>query len=560
MKGSKNKSVLSIFGLLAAILAINFASSYVFKRFDLTHDQRYTLSETTLNILSEVKEPIEIEVYLEGNFPLEFRKLQTETKQILEEFSAYNNNIVFKFVNPIAVEATSMKVMEEMYAKGYKPINVMVNDKGKQSQEVVFPWAQAKFKEKTSRIPLLKNAMGLTTEEKVNTSVQHLEYAITEAIYQVTTEKSKKIAIIKGIGEMNDIYMADFLMALRESYFIAQFTLDSVAINPEKTLQDLKQYDLAIIAKPSKGFSEDKIQVLDQFILNGGKTLWMLDQVQADMDSLSKTGGMLAYPKESSLGEMLFKYGVRVNPVLVKDELGTPIKLAAGQQGSETVYEEFNWKFAPFALSSTNHPIVKNIEGVKFDFANSIDTLKNNIQKTILLQSSQYSKTIGVPAEISLNMVTEESNPEEYKGKGNFPLAVLLEGKFTSVFNNRILPFQDKTYKKIGVENKMIVISDGDVVKNQLDQNFQPIELGYDKWTNNLFGNKEFLLNSVNYLLDDNGLINIRTKDVKLALLNKEAVFKDYNKIRTLIVGLPIVLLIIFGFVFTYLRKRKYTK
>lgn len=560
MKGSKNKSVLSIFRLLAAILAINFASSYVFKRFDLTHDQRYTLSETTLNILSEVKEPIEIEVYLEGDFPLEFRKLQTETKQILEEFSAYNNNIVFKFVNPIAVEATSMKVMEEMYAKGYKPINVMVNDKGKQSQEVVFPWAQAKFKEKTSRIPLLKNAMGLTTEEKVNTSVQHLEYAITEAIYQVTTEKSKKIAIIKGIGEMNDIYMADFLMALRESYFIAQFTLDSVAINPEKTLQDLKQYDLAIIAKPSKGFSEDKIQVLDQFILNGGKTLWMLDQVQADMDSLSKTGGMLAYPKESSLGEMLFKYGVRVNPVLVKDELGTPIKLAAGQQGSETVYEEFNWKFAPFALSSTNHPIVKNIEGVKFDFANSIDTLKNNIQKTILLQSSQYSKTIGVPAEISLNMVTEESNPEEYKGKGNFPLAVLLEGKFTSVFNNRILPFQDKTYKKIGVENKMIVISDGDVVKNQLDQNFQPMELGYDKWTNNLFGNKEFLLNSVNYLLDDNGLINIRTKDVKLALLNKEAVFKDYNKIRTLIVGLPIVLLIIFGFVFTYLRKRKYTK
>ena len=560
MTGKVKKSVLSLFGTLVALLALNFASSFVFSRFDLTHDNRYTLSEPSLKIISEIQEPIEVEVYLEGNFPLEFRRLQTETKQILEEFSAYNDNIVYKFVNPIASEENSVQVIEQMYKEGYKPISVTVNDKGKQSQEVVFPWAKVTFQGRTARIPLLKNAMGASTEDKVNTSVQHLEYTFVDAFNKVLHEKSKKIAIIKGIGEVNDIYMADFLMSLRDSYYIAPFTLDSVSMDPKKALAQLKEYDLAIIAKPSKPFSEDKIQVLDQYVMNGGKSLWMLDQVQAEMDSLSMNGSMLAYPKDQSLGELLFKYGVRLNPNLVKDEMGTPIKLATGQQGSETVYEEFTWKFAPFAMSSSNHPIVKNIDGVKFDFANSIDTLKNDINKTVLLQSSPYSKTVCVPSEVSLNVIAEEVTPEMYKDQGNIPLAVLLEGNFTSVFNNRILPFEDSTFKNKGVENKMVVIADGDIARNQLDQNYEPMELGYDKWTNNLYGNKEFLMNSVNYLLDDTGLINIRTKDVKLPLLNKEEVYKNYDKIRTLIVGLPIVLLIIFGFVFTYLRKKKYTK
>ena len=560
MTGKVKKSVLSLFGTLVALLALNFASSFVFSRFDLTHDNRYTLSEPSLNIISEIQEPIEVEVYLEGNFPLEFRRLQTETKQILEEFSAYNDNIVYKFVNPIASEENSVQVIEQMYKEGYKPISVTVNDKGKQSQEVVFPWAKVTFQGRTARIPLLKNAMGASTEDKVNTSVQHLEYTFVDAFNKVLHEKSKKIAIIKGIGEVNDIYMADFLMSLRDSYYIAPFTLDSVSMDPKKALAQLKEYDLAIIAKPSKPFSEDKILVLDQYVMNGGKSLWMLDQVQAEMDSLSMNGSMLAYPKDQSLGELLFKYGVRLNPNLVKDEMGTPIKLATGQQGSETVYEEFTWKFAPFAMSSSNHPIVKNIDGVKFDFANSIDTLKNDINKTVLLQSSPYSKTVGVPSEVSLNVIAEEVTPEMYKDQGNIPLAVLLEGNFTSVFNNRILPFEDSTFKNKGIENKMVVIADGDIARNQLDQNYEPMELGYDKWTNNLYGNKEFLMNSVNYLLDDTGLINIRTKDVKLPLLNKEEVYKNYDKIRTLIVGLPIVLLIIFGFVFTYLRKKKYTK
>lgn len=557
----KQKSIQSFLGIAAVLIVLNIVGGYVFHRFDLTSDKRYTLSEATKNVLGNVTEPVFIDVYLEGNFPAELRKLQTESKQLLEEFNAYNSNVNFIFVDPLSAENEAGKMAENLFANGMKPINISVNDKGKQSQEMVFPWAVATKGEKRAKIQLLKNAMTATTEDKIASSVQHLEYAITEAIHKVNTEKSKKIAIIKGIGEPDDVYIADFLRTLKDSYFIAPFTLDSVATNPQKTLKDLQAYDLAIITKPTKEFSENQIQVLDQFVMNGGKSIWMLDQVQADMDSLyNSTSEMLVYPKDQSLGEMLFKYGVRVNPDLVKDEMGSPIKLAVGQQGSETVYETFNWKFAPYVVGSSAHPIVNNIDVVKFDFANSIDTLKNNIKKTVLLSSSPYSVKIGTPSIVSLSKTIQEKiDPKNIKTQ-SFPLAILLEGNFTSVFKNRIVPFKTDNYLTEGKPTKMIVISDGDIVKNQLDQDSQPMELGYDKWTNTLYGNKEFLVNAVNYLLDDNGLINLRTKQVKLALLDKEKVYTDYNYIQIIIVVLPLAVLAVFGFVFTFLRKKKYTK
>ncbi len=350
------------------------------------------------------------------------------------------------------------------------------------------------------------------------------------------------------------------LLSLRDSYYIAPFTLDSVAVNPIKTLKDLQEYDLAIVNKPTQKITDDKIQVLDQFVMNGGKTLWMVEEVQAEMDSLHTRGEMLAYPKETGLGELFFRYGIRINPVLIKDEQSTPIKLAVGRQGSETFYDEFIWKYAPFANSLSQHPIVKNIEGVKFDFANSIDTLKNSVKKTILLQSSPYSMTIGTPSPVSLSAVNEEVVLEKYQGKGNIPLAVLLEGNFRSVFKNRILPFKQSNYKSESVANKMIVVADGDVAKNQIDENGLPMETGYDKWTNNLYGNKEFVLNSINYLLDDSGLIQIRTKDVKLPLLNKQLVYTDYFKIQLCMIGIPLLILLIFGILFYYIRKKMYLK
>ncbi|MBS7320114.1 MAG: Gldg family protein, partial [Myroides sp.] len=290
----KQKSLQSFLGIAIALIVINIASNFVFHRFDLTADKRYTLSETTKTILNDISEPLFIEVFLEGNFPAELRKLQTETKQLLEEFQAENKNIHFVFVDPLADENAAVQMAEQLFANGMKPINITVNDKGKQSQEMIFPWAVATQGDNNSKIQLLKNAMAASTEDKVASSVQHLEYAITEAIYKVSSEKSKKIAIIKGIGEPDDIYIADFLRTVKDSYFIAPFTLHSVAMNPEKTLNDLKGYDLAVITKPTQPFTDEQIQVLDQFVMNGGKSIWLLDQVHAEMDSLyNKSGEML---------------------------------------------------------------------------------------------------------------------------------------------------------------------------------------------------------------------------------------------------------------------------
>jgi gliding-associated putative ABC transporter substrate-binding component GldG len=560
MAANKSQALKQLGIVFLAIIVINLISNFFFKRFDLTQDKRYTLSETTLNIIESVDSPLYIEVYLEGNFPPEFKRLQNETKQLLEEFTAYNSNIIFNFKNPIEKEETRVEKMKEFYAKGMQPLSITVEDKGKQSQEVVFPWAQATYGDKFTKIALLKNLMGASTEQKVISSVQHLEFGFAEAINKISKEKQKKIAVIKGNGEVLEPFMANFLKTVKESYYIGPFTLDSVAKQPTQTLEALKKYDLAVIAKPTEAFTEEEKQVLDQYIMNGGKTLWLVDVISADMDSLyNETGTILAAQRELNLTDMFFKYGIRMNPLLIKDEYATPIKLATGNQGSETQMQEYTWKFAPFIYPTSTNPIVKNMEGIKFEFASPIEILKNDIKKTVLLSSSEYSKTIGTPSPISLDMVTEETTPEEYEGKGLLPVAVLMEGKFKSAYQNRILPFKDNLFQAIGKENKMIVISDGDVVKNQMDKGV-PLELGFDKWTNQLYGNKEFLMNCVNYLLDDNGLINIRSKDVDLPLLNKEEVYKNYTAAQLITVGLPIVILAIFGFLFTFLRKIKYSR
>lgn len=561
MKDAKKHALQQLGILIVGLLALNIFGNYFFKRFDLTADKRYTLSETSLNLIKQVDSPLYIDVYLEGQFPGEFKRLQSETRQTLEEFKAYNSNIIFQFVNPLEKEEEREANMKMLYQRGLTPISITVDDKGKQSQEVVFPWAVATYNGKVTKVQLLKNMMGASTEEKVISSVQHLEYAFADAFNKITKEKQKKIAVIKGIGELHDLQIADFLKSVRESYYIGPFTMDSVKVNPTGSLEALKKYDLAIIAKPSKRFTEEEKEVLDQFIINGGKTLWLVDNVQAEMDSLyNETGSILAYPKDLNLADMFFKYGVRINPSLVKDEQAIPIKLATGEPGSQTQYEQYFWKYSPFIYPQSQHPIVKNIEGVKFEFANPIELLKNEVKKTVLMESSQYSKTIGTPTEVNLEMVTEETGPKDYPGGGRLPVSVLLEGNFHSMYENRVLPFKDATYKPVGKTNKMIIIADGDVVKNQLDQAYQPLELGYDKWTNNLFGNKEFMLNCVNYLLDDNGLINIRSKEVDLPLLDKEKVHENYTFTQILTVGLPIVVLALFGFLFTFLRKRKYAR
>jgi len=562
MTDNRKNNIRTLVITVIVLIVINALGQFYFGRFDLTSDKRYTLSTVSLDILENVKEPLYVDVFLEGQFPGEFKRLQTETRQLLEEFKAYNTDVVFQFVNPLEDDTQRDSIMASFLDRGLTPISVTLDDKGKQSQEVVFPWAIATYKNKSVKIPLLKNMMGASTQDKVVSSVQHLEYAFANAFNTVTNEKSKKVAVIQGNGELHDLQMADFIKQVREQYYIGPFTLDSVASNPNKSLEYLKKYDLAVIAKPKEAFTDAEKQVLDQFIINGGKTLWLVEQVAIEMDSLyNEDGSNLAFPNKLNLDDMFFKYGFRINSTLVKDVvMATPISLATGEKGSATQYTQFPWFYSPFVYppEKTKHPITSNIDGLKFEFANGIDTLNNGIKKTVLLQSSPYSKAIGTPVEVNLNMVSERPEQAEYTNKGNIPLAILLEGKFNSVYQNRVLPFQDNTFKPTGATTKMIVISDGDVIKNQLDKNYQPLELGYDKWTNKLYGNKEFLMNCVNYLLDDTGLINIRNKEVSLPLLDKEKVVENYTSSQVITLVVPLGILLIFGLLFTFLRKRKY--
>ncbi|WP_304141318.1 gliding motility-associated ABC transporter substrate-binding protein GldG [Mesoflavibacter zeaxanthinifaciens] len=554
-----NKSLKHIIIVIVAIIAVNFISHKVYKRFDLTTDQRYTLNEATLDIIKKAETPIIIDVFLEGeDFPSEFRRLQSETKQLLEEFRAYNDNISFKFINPTEDEDTRDQAIKQLNARGLTPMQLNVQENGKQSQEVIFPWALASYDEVTVKIPLVKNKIGETQQQLVTNSVQHLEYAFADGISKLVNPKRRKIAVLKGNNEMDNLNIADYVKTLRDYYFIAPFTLDSVNNNPEKTLKSLQDFDLIIAAKPTEAFTEEEKFVLDQYTMNGGKSLWLIDQVAMDKDSLyNDFGKNVALARDLNLTDFFFKYGVRINPVLVSSMYSAPIVLLSGE-GSNTRAERFPWTYSPLAQGISTHPVVNNLNYVKFDFASPIDTLKNKTHKTILLQSAPLSKLEGTPREISLDEVNNQQDPASFN-KGSQNLAVLLEGKFTSVYNNRVKPFDLKDLKNESVPTKMIVISDGDVVKNELDRN-GPKELGYDSKLNQFFGNKEFLVNAANYLLDDNGLINIRSKEIAVAFLNSEKITEEKTKWQLLNILLPLVLLGIFGFSFNYFRKKKYAK
>lgn len=544
------------------ILITNVLCSFFNFRLDLTKDKKYTLSPTTIKIINDVKQDIAIEVYLEGNFPKEIKRLQIETKQFLEDIKRENSKINFKFINPLSKNFENESLHDNFQQSGINPFYISVFDKGKESQEMIFPWATVmninNKAPKYVNISLFKDKNGLTSEEKIIESIQNLEFAFANAIKTANKEKQRKIAILKGNAQPNDILNASFLTSTREKYFIAPFTLDSVSKQPVKTLESLKKFDMAILIKPKEKFTDEEKQVLDQYIINGGKTLWMVDQVQVEMDSImANNGSTLAYPIDLNLNDMFFKYGIRINSDIVKDLDCAPVVLATGNMGNNPQYQQFPWFFSPLIKPNSSTLIGKNVDFTKIDFGNSIDILKNDTKKTILLQSSILSKALGTPAEIALDIVTER-DVKQYQNKGNIPLAVLVEGNFNSVFKNRVLPFEYSNFKPDGKNNKMIVIADGDFSKNMLDKTGTPLETGFDKWTNKMYGNKEFLTNCMDYLMGETDLMKIKSKTILISILDKEKVYANHLYIQITNILLPILFVIIFGFTFIYYKKRKY--
>ncbi len=546
---NKKSNISKIGILIIGLFLLNFISNKFYQRFDLTEDQRYTLSEPAKNIIEELDSPVVISVYLEGEFPTEFKRLQIETQQLLEELQSENNKIKFRFINPLGNE-------EELINEGLEPSQLSVQQNGVVSEIVIFPWATIKKGNKSERVSLLKDTNAQTQEAQLENAIQNLEYAFVDAIHKINADKNKSIAVLNGNNELDDIYLYDFLQTLGQYYHLAKFTLDSVATNPISTLENLTDFDLVVIAKPTEQFTENEKYTLDQYFINGGKTLWLVDKVHAELDSLMDTGESLAYPRDLNLTDLLFNYGVRINSDLVLDLYSSKIPLASGNIGGQTQYDQFLWPYYPVAQSANNHPINKHIDPVSFKFTSSIDLLKNDIKKTVLLQSSPFSKTVATPIIVDLKSIREKTNPSEYNNS-NHPLAVLLEGNFKSAYADRIKPYKTELSKNESEANKMILIADGDIIANQISRG-QPTALGVDKWTGQRFGNKEFLMNCVNYLLDDEGLLQIRNKTIDLKILNREKAFNERTYYQFLNLVFPLVLLLLFGGVFNYIRKKKY--
>ncbi len=546
---SKNNPYSKVLIVLIILIAVNIVGSYMYKRFDLTHDKRYTLSAETIRLVEQIEKPLQIKVYLQGSFPAEFKRLQLETKQLLQELNEINDLVKFRFIDPLSSS-------KDLIKKGLQPSRLTVQEDGKVSEAVIFPWALISYGDKEAYVPLLVNAIAPSQEQQLQNSIENLEYEFANAIHKISEAKSKKIAVLKGNGQPDDIYLYSFLKSLGEYYKLAEFTLDSVEINPHKTLSELSGYDLSIIVKPSLTFTEKEKLVLDQYIMQGGKTLWLLDNVYAEMDSLMLTGKSLAFNRDLNLTDMLFSYGVRINYNVTKDLYSGTIRLASGNTGNQLQYQDFLWHYFPLIFADNSHPISKSIDPVLLKFPSSIDTLKNQTRKTILLQSSPLAKIIGTPTNISLNEIAIEADKNEFKDAlTNF--GVLLEGTFSSAYANRMLPFETESFKTLGVDNKMIVIADGDLAVNEVLRG-EPLPLDKDKWTNQSYGNIAFLLNSVHYLLDDNGLLNLRSKSLQIQFLDKEKAFEERTYWQMLNLVLPLVILFIFGWVFNFLRKRRY--
>ncbi|GGF61551.1 gliding motility-associated ABC transporter substrate-binding protein GldG [Wenyingzhuangia marina] len=541
----KKKHILFIVVLL---VLTNIIANYNHYRWDVTNDQRYSISNPTQTLLKDLKKEVIFSVFLTGDLPFDFERLSKETAYFLDEIKSKNSLITFSFIPTQGKE-------ESLIKQGLTPSRLTVQEDGKVSESVIFPYAIVSSGKKKALVNLLKSSYFENQDSQIENSIQNLEFAFADAIQKVTAIKKQKIAVLKGNGELEDIYQYDWLKTLGENYYMAPFTLDSIAKNPEKTLQELQQFDLAIISKPTEAFTEEEKFALDQFTVHGGKSIWLLDLVHTPKDSLMQNGKVLAYQRDLNLTDYLFNYGVRIKKHLVRDLYAASIPLATGKVGNNTQFDEFLWDYYPLIKSNNKHVISKNIGEVKLEFANSIDTLNPNIKKTPLLESSNLTKTLTVPSYVDLASITENADIKTYK-EGSKILGILLEGDFKSAYRNRVKPFKNNFINQ-GTKNKMIVIADGDISTNHISKG-QPLELGLDKWNNQFYSNKEFLMNAVNYLMNDKGLIQLRSKKVVINTINKPKAYQEKLKWQLINLIIPIAILTFFGFINFYIRKRKY--
>jgi ABC-2 type transport system permease protein len=553
---------LDIFILIAIIFVVNFLGSFYYKRFDLTEEKRYSLSAPTKTFLANLDDIVSVQVYLTGTgLPSGLKELEHATDDILNEFKAYGGNkFEYEFININEYDAEAKEeVTKYLKEVGLSPISLNVVEEDEETQKIIFPGALINYKGRIISTVLLESQIGKDQFEVINHSIALLEYKFANAIQKLKRDKQPFVAFTQGNGELDQLQLGSLLDALQQNFFKVEGInlVNEYKINPA--------IDVLVLAKPSIAFDEKDKFKIDQFIMNGGKVIWALDGMRADMDSLQGREFFMAAENDLNLTDQLFRYGVRVNDDLIQDLQNVPISLVTGQVNGQPQMKNFPWLFNPILFSSNQHAIVKNLEPIKGTFASTIDTIRTaNIKKTPLLTTSEYSKALLNPVRVFLGLIKDQPNPDNFKQK-NLPVAYLLEGEFTSVFKGRLTSGFEATLDSVkglsftekSKPNKMIVISDGDILKNEVDKG-KPLPLGFDRNTQTNFGNKNFLINSIEFLVDDNDLLSTRNKEIKLRQLDAVKVKDEKNTWKQINLILPSLILVLFGLIYFYFRKKRY--
>ncbi len=558
MVSQKKRDLQYLLSTLVLVVVINIISGYFFTRIDFTAEKRFTISPISKSILKEIKQPLRVTVFLDGEFPAGFKRLQSATKDILYDFKAYSAaDIAIDFIDPTygRNEQEQQSFFEELYQRGLEPTNLSVKTESGLSQKIIFPAAMVSYDGNEIPVKLLQSRMGLGPDEVLNNSIQNLEYAFISAIKKAILGGKPRVAFTEGHGELSDEELQDAMRSLSDGYEVGRINLMDV------TQAGLDKLSVLIIPKPDTKFSElEKIKI-DQFLVNGGKVFFAIDQVHAELDSMQRgSGEQLAFQRDLNLDDQLFKYGVRVNYDLVGDMNCLQIPLNVGNIAGQGQIQMVPWLFYPIIMPLSGHPLVKNLEGIKTQFISTIDTIAaKGLNKQVLLQTSPFNRTLQTPTLISLNMVEEVPDPEKFRSEPK-PVAVLVEGEFESVFRNRAIPegFNKANFKEKNKEGKLLVFSDGDILRNQIGEDGSVYPLGFDRYTTQTFGNKTFLLNIVDYFVDDADLISLRTKEIKLRILDKGKLKEQKMNWQIVNTVVPVVLLILFGIFQHIYRKRKY--
>ena len=564
----KKNAVTQLFIVLGIAVVINIMAAFLYTRLDLTNEKRYTLSQNTKQLVKKLDDVLFIKVYLSGeDLPNELKKLSQSIEDLLNELRlASGNNIEYEFINPSQNkdQTATEDFFKELYQKGLEPNDVSIRENDGMKRKVIFPGALMYYKGKEVAVNFLKSkGSDLQNEQLINHSEEGLEYEIANALKKIISTDKPKIAFISGNRQLNKKETFDMAYILAEYYDVSMYDIAKIEAIPS-------EFKTIVIAKPDSTFSEWHKFKIDHYLMNGGRILWCIDQLTAEMDSMKPAdAAFMAYAKDLNIDDQLFKYGIRINPYLVQDLKSSKIPVTIGNMGGRPQIELFSWFYFPIIAPTSKHPIVKNIDPIRLEFANTIDLIETNAntRATVLLQTSPQTKVLFAPVRVNLGLVKDPPNVSQFDG-GSQNVAVLVEGSFTSLYKNRAMGSSaQKALDSLGIKTlenskptKMIVVADGDILKNYTSKANKVYPVGYDRFTKRLYGNKTFIQNAIDYLCDDTGLIAIRAKEITLRLLDKQKIKTNKIRYQVLNMGLPIVLLLLFGLIYNYRRKKQFTR